>query len=183
MNQAKGQVTYVGGKPFKGKTLWSFRIGNDDKWFRTGLVDPQLVKGDYIEFFYTEVNGGYNADVSTIHKIPTGTSSVVPGGVGSLGIQGNRGSPGSHGRDTYWEEKAVADKERDLRIQFQSARKDAIALVDILLREKALKLPEKQGAAYDVILGKIKDLTDEFFEDTSKDQDDEESAFEADAQA
>lgn len=156
----KGYVNYVGSKPFKGKNLWSFRVRDSDKWFRTGLVDPQIQKNDYVEFDFTEVNGNANVDVSSIVKRAASAAPVIVGGVGSLG--GERSSQ-PNGKDTYWEDKAKADVERDKRIQYQSARKDAIATVDLLLREKALKLPEKLGAAYDVILGKIGDLTDEFF--------------------
>lgn len=164
--KTKGYVNYVGSTKFKGKELWSFRITNSDSWFRTGLVKPPIEKGNLVEFESTEVNGGHNVDVSSIAVIAT-SDSVTVGGVGSLG---NRGNASANGRETYWEDRAKEDRARDLRIQYQSARKDAIAVVDILVREKALKLPEKLGAAHDAILGKIDDLTDHYFKASNREQ-------------
>lgn len=167
----KGYVTYAGSNVFGRKTLYSFRISSEDKFFGTGERNPNLAKNDYIEFDYTENNGRYNVDVSSIKPVAreeSGANKTASSGAGSVQRDLTK--------DEYWRRREERDIEKDdgyatnnLRIQYQSARNAAISVVDVLLRERVLKLAD--GAKADnvaVVLGKIHDLTDDFYARCSK---------------
>lgn len=169
--KTKGYVNWSGGKPFNGRMSYSIRLKNEEKWFQCGPADPKVQKGDLVEFEYETNNGYYNVLVDTISVIDLGAtpkshSNSVP----------STFSPGNHkggSKDQYWDERFARDIENDkhrkaneVKIQYQAARNAAIATVDILTREKALIIPEKKGAASEVIMAKIEDLTNEYFHKT-----------------
>lgn len=154
--QSKGYVSYCSSKPFGNKMLWSFRLKNEEKWFGCGETDPKVKTGEQIEFSYTEKNGRYNVEIPTIVRFTADTT--VHNGTPSKNLTGNTNSGG---REEYWNDKAAKDVEKDLRIQWQSARNAAIEVVGILVSSDSLKLPEKNKS--DAILGKIADLTDKFY--------------------
>jgi hypothetical protein len=171
MPKQSGYVQYVGEKTFHNKVQWSIRIQDVEKWFNADF-NPQLRRMDNVEFEYTE-KGKANVIVpGSIRPVNLGNptpNSPAP-------AQANSGSvrPGAVTRDGYWAEKLEFDKVNDkyrkgndLRIQYQSARNAAISVVDILTREKALIIPEKKGAGVEVVLGKIEDLTNEFYAKSS----------------
>jgi hypothetical protein len=173
--QAKGYVTYAGSNLFGGKKLYSFRISSEDKFFGTGTTDHKLEKNDLIEFEYTVINGRCNVDPSGIERVAREESSAYSNkGQGAGAVQRSSGEVGRSGG--YWDIRLERDKENDgyrkandLRIQYQSARNAAISVVDVLLRERVLKLAD--GAKADnvaVVMGKLDDLTNEFFARCSK---------------
>lgn len=170
---AKGYVTYSGSNKFGQKTLYSFRVGTEEKFFGTGTVDPKLNKNDYIEFEYTENNGKFSVDVASIKHISLSESSTdTPARSGTGGFQ--RSTDQRYDKQ-YWSGREKRDiqndsyrKENDLRIQYQSARNAAIDVVDLLLRERILKLADGPKADnVGVVMGKISDITDDFFRASS----------------
>lgn len=177
----KGYVDYVGSKDFGNRKLWSFRIRGVEKWFRTGSTDPKLQKNDHITFQFSETRGGSEVDVSTISRVDLGAGgdSVPNDSVPSTGY--NRAASGyrkpssdAAEKDAYWRNKEARDLKNEghrlgneKRIQFQAARNAAIATVDILTRAGAIIVPEKKGAGAEAILGKIADLTQEYYESTT----------------
>jgi|SRR6185437_15113373 len=165
MTKTKGYVTYLGGTTYKGQKLYSFRLKNQDLWFRCGTAEPAISKDDLIEFEYEEKDGFANVDLASIRSIDLSTSSDVP----EVRTAEYRVNSGGLSKDDYWKNKELRDlakddyyKANDLRIQYQSARNAAITVVDVLLREKLLKLA-KDGDNVAVVIGKIDDLTNDFF--------------------
>lgn len=163
----KGYVTYSGNNVFGKKTLYSFRVGTEDKFFGTGEQNPNLEKNDYIKFDYSSANGRFYVDPGSIEHIAREEPVANP----SSGSNSNVVQRGAQKGDGYWGERLSRDiendvyrKANDLRIQYQSARNAAIAVVDVLLRERTLKLadgPKVDNVA--VVMGKIDDLTEQFF--------------------
>lgn len=168
--EAKGYVNYVGSKQFGNRTAWSFSLKNQEGWYRTGSTDPKISKNDLISFQYTTGRYGNEVDVASIRKVDLSASDG-----GGDAAPKSRGFGGANAaKDEYWAAKEARDikneghrLENEKRIQYQSARNAAIAVVDILTREKALIIPEKKGAGAEVILGKIEDLTNQFYEATT----------------
>lgn len=170
--KTKGYVSWSGGKPYRGQMSFTIRLKNEEKWYQCGPADPKVQKGDLVEFEYEENNGYYNVFVDSIRVIDLGAtpSSGTSGVSGPKYSSGNKGA----GKDGYWDERLSRDIENDnyrrgndIRIQYQAARNSAIAVLDILTREKALIIPDKKGAASEVIMAKLEDLTNEFFHKTS----------------
>jgi len=125
-----------------------------------------------VEFEYEQVNGGYGVFSDTIQIISPGATSSYTPKTNWSGNKNNSSNAGS--KDGYWDDRLQRDiendkyrKENDIRIQYQAARNSAIAVLDILTREKALIIPDKKGAANEVLMAKLEDLTNLFFHKTS----------------
>lgn len=167
-HKTKGYVSWSGGKEFRGRMLYSIRLKNEEKWFGCGPTDPKVKKGDLVEFEYEDSNGGYDVLIDSIRVIDLGADAKPT--MGNL----KSAVPNEGSKNGYWDERLARDvendkyrKENDLKIQYQAARNSAIAVLDILTREKALIIPEKKGAASEVIMAKLEDLTNKFFQDTN----------------
>jgi len=169
----KGQVKWCDGKDFRGKKLWSFTLKEAEGFFGCGISDPKVRKGDTIEFYYEVVNGRASVIVDTINLLSGAPSDRVPGNSDS-GNQPNKANGTGGSNAQYWEDKTKRDIENDeyrrgndIRIQYQSARNAAIEVTGILVAAGTLIIPEKKGAGAEVILAKIEDLTNEFFQKCS----------------
>lgn len=172
-HKMKGTVKWSGGTPVKGKTLWSFTLKEEDGFFGCGISDPKVKKGDIIEFDYEIVNGRATVVIDTINLLSSAPSDRASGH-SSTGSESSKANGGGGGNAQYWEEKTKRDIENDeyrrsndVRIQYQSARNAAIEVAGILIAAGLIQIPEKKGAGYDVVMGKIEDLTNEFFQKTS----------------
>lgn len=120
----KGEIQFVNEKEWKGKTLYSFKLQDDKTYYRTGTKKPKGVeKGNVVSFEAEENEDGRSANVDN------DTFKVI--GKGSSGSScGSSGGGGSTNAD----------------IQYQSARKDALTLVQLFVAAGALKLPAKEAA-------------------------------------
>lgn len=160
--QAQGRVSYVGSKPFGSKVLWSLRLQNNDAWFNCGERDPNVKSGDNVEFEYTvNPNGKSQVSIPTVRVLAGAAATTVTQSAPSSSFKASSGS----GSKEYWDAKAETDKARDLRIQHQSARNAAIEVVGILVGKDLLKLPEKNAS--EAVLGKISDLTERFYKEST----------------
>jgi hypothetical protein len=169
----KGVVKWSGGNEKWGKKLWSFTLNGEDGFFGCGISDPKVKKGDTIEFDYEIVNGRASVVVDSINLLSSAPSDRADS-YGGSGGQPGKANGGGGGNAQYWEDKTKRDIENDdyrrandIRIQYQSARNAAITVTDLLVKAGAIIIPEKKGSGYDVIMGKIEDLTNEFFQKCS----------------
>lgn len=146
MKTFKGTVEVASAKPWTDtKTgqdivLYSFKLEGMNKWFRTGTNSPGVKEGDNIQF----VENGNTVDVASIQQVASSEVQQAPrpaGGGSSKPVKG-----GQLARDDYWANKEERDKEREVydktvrspMIEYQSARKDATALVVAALNQDAL---------------------------------------------
>ena len=187
---AEGIVFRTHVKNFRGRELHSFCFdGSSDVWYRCneepweGIIE----EGFEVEIEFYEDNNG-NLIVENAELIAEGdpVQSNRGGGRGRGGSRGNsrgsgRGSSSSRGRGSKGRasnksgsrgnsssgKQAVDWEAKDLKIQYQSARKDALVHVGLLVSAEAVKLPAKTKAKerQDAIDGLVDYYTALFFED------------------
>lgn len=148
MSQMQGKVQFLNAKEWNGKTLYSFKLADQQPLFMCGTDKPELNQGDYITFEAKEnARGQLQVNVKTIRAK---TAEVV--------------TP-----DKPWNnwQRPQGDDKRQRTIEYQAARNSAIAAADVILSHQALKLPAKEAAKYEVVMALIADLTKKFFEETA----------------
>jgi hypothetical protein len=151
-----------GGKP--GNTTYSVKLDGDPMYYRTprgkgkgsdgdpltGIAEPGAVisfKSEPINEKSAQIVAG---TVTKVEKTdaPAPVAGAVTGG----------GSPAySGGGQSY--------AQRDASIQYQSSRKDAIALVDTLIRAGAITLPAKAAAKLEALEACVDMYTANFYAD------------------
>jgi len=164
----EGIVSEVSATPWKDRdtnddiVLHSFRLEDNNQWFRTGQKDPSLTAGDGIKFVTTR---GQNVDVDSIEQLdPSKVTKPTPAAASTSTT--TRTSPtASMTRNSYWEEKDRYDKEvRQPMIAFQSARRDAVDVVTAALAADILSLGQKKADKLDLLIGYIDEVTDSMLE-------------------
>lgn len=153
MNTIQATVTMTSEKPDKnGKIRYSVKTANDDNWYGFGLTNPKFEVGDKVQFDAEQRDKWWNG--SNPRVLSKGETKTV---VGSTPVKTHIDP-----KERYWANREANDLEKDKRIQFMSSRNAAISVVDVLLREKALKLPTKQASQYDTVLAAIDEITNRF---------------------
>jgi len=133
---AKGVIEFIGMK--NGNT--NVKLGGE--WYSFFKEEVVANKGDLVEFSYVQKGNWKNGDASTF-KVNSSGSPV---------------SPSSASKEVDWDGK-------DRRIAYLACRKDAIQITSLLLDSGGIKLPTKIPDKFEVILGVVKQLTDDFYED------------------
>lgn len=142
----QGQVFRVYDKQFPGKPLThSVKLEGNPIYYRlgtnrfAGILEP----GNSVEFQAGPVNpDGKSANVISPVKAAAPVAPVAATGTPTFNNDARNNS-----------------------IVYQSSRKDAIHLADIILREKAYKLPTKVADQYGAITDLVDHLTATFFQD------------------
>ena len=159
---ANGYVDVAVAKPDKnGKTRYSFKVKNDDKWYSCGLDNPQIKKGDKIEFDF-DTNGDWHNVTPGSVKITQSGPEIVEAKKGFGGFARRGPSPGAAEKEKYWEDKAIRDVDTQKRIQLQASRNSAIEVADLMLRNGAIKLPDALAKRHDIIAALIFEWVDRF---------------------
>ena len=135
--------TYTGvvGRVFNRGKMWSLNCG--DEWYGCGYNKPDCVDGQTVSFNWDSNEGKDGRVYKNVIK-------------GSLKVDSNA-APAKASTPT--------PASRDVSIQYQSSRKDAIAVLPILLEAGGIPLPSKQADKHDAILAIINDLTNKFYLD------------------
>lgn len=138
MARMQGQVFKLYDSRFGGG---SFRLENDQTYYNTREALPQfVVPGAQIEFEAGELKGKGRAasNITQLARAPQTTAQTVGGGTGV-------------GRDEH--------------IRYQSARKDALQMVQLLLEHGAVKLGENVAKRAAIIEALVDKFTANFFVD------------------
>lgn len=148
------QGTYQGQKKFG--QMYSITVDGD--YLGAGPVDVEaelgISPGDTIEF-ETYKRGKYvNVDVKTIKKVAGGTAPAK-----------KSGGSGNMTKNDYWEKRAEDDKLRQLTIEQQSSRKAAINMLDVILKNGAIAMPNKKASQYDFCMDLVDKITAKFNDD------------------
>lgn len=176
----QGRVREYSEKPWTDKftgnaiTLYSFRIEDDNKYYRHGTEDPGCREGDFIQFV---TDGNNNVEFNSIQKTEA-PQSARPSPAQSAKTSGQRpqskrtGSTGATSRDQYWADKEARDLEKDARYQstdvprmsFSAAQDRAVRLVAAALEHDALSFGSvAKGKKLDMLLDYVDQVTDRFF--------------------
>jgi len=158
MNVFKGFVKKINSKEGRAKsgkpyTLWSAKLENEDgteqdNWISFGFDKPEIKEGDYVKIT-CEQDGKYLRVTETkrLKNAPARSSKAAA-----------PQSAGGHVSSTQ------------VSIHYQSARKDALQALDILLKSDSLPLTSAKGKAgeakrYEEVMALIDKLTVRFFQD------------------
>lgn len=168
MADVQGTVARISSTPRgqRGSLAYTIYINGEDSGYGHGFNEPKCREGDQIEF-NIDWNGQYkNVNVQSLRVLNQGGGQQ--GGQApaqrAAPQQGYK-KPAGGGREKYWEDKAKDDKARQACIEHQSSRNAAIALLDVLMREEAVKLPAKASGKLDAALALVDELTDKFNRD------------------
>jgi ribosomal 50S subunit-recycling heat shock protein len=143
---------------------WAARLEKEDgteypEWISFGFEKPSVKEGDYVKIETAKDDKGYQKVVSaTTLKNPPAKAANQPQSAGAVPP-----SPGIP--NTYV-------STRDTSIQYQSSRKDAIAVLELLISKDALPLTgakTKAGeqARYEEISALVDKLTVRFYNDVA----------------
>jgi hypothetical protein len=153
------KISYKEGEGKRGKwRLYSAKVEKEDgteydDWISFGFDKPDVKEGDYVKITTEEDAKGYQK-VSKVEKPKNAPSKG--GAQAASGASAHVAAPSG-------------GKERS--IHYQSARKDAIAVLDLLISQDALpitKAKEKAGQAkrYEEMIDLVDKLTVRYFHDT-----------------
>lgn len=139
----QGTIAYVNEKNWNGKTLYSFKLANDQTLYTCGTQRPAAAKGDFVTFEGKELaNNRFEVDLRSIN---VRKAEVAVAG---------RSFP------------RFDDSKRQETIEWQAARNSAIAAAGVILQAGALKLPAKEADKFAVVTMLISELTNKFFKET-----------------
>lgn len=113
MTKVEGKVAVVSGKPWNSVTLYSFKLEDNDRWYRLGRNKPPFEKGATVSF--SEKNGNVLLD----SLVMTGSLSDAP--------------PAEESTPDTPAATNVGD-----RMRYQAARRDAANVVVAALHTDAL---------------------------------------------
>lgn len=145
-----GRVFKVYSKEFppnKGKkaiTWYSIKLEDDKLYYRCKAHNPGDITGKTVEFQADGFDAAQaSVDVKTLKVVDnTPTESATSNGGA-----------------------AVVGSSRDAAIQYQSARKDALVMADLVLRNGGVKLPAKESAKEGAIEALVDSYTAQYFLD------------------
>ena len=162
MSTYKGFVKKINTKTGQGKrgpwTAYSIKLEKDDgteyeEWISCGFDAPKASEGDYVVIETQKNERGYETAAS-IKRLKNPPSRTV----------GNSAAGGGPGQ-------ATGDN-RQNSIIYQSSRKDAVSIIQVLLENDALPLSAattKAGAArrYEEVIALVNKLTVQFYNDVN----------------
>lgn len=137
-----GVVSKITGANRAGRQVYSIQV-NGQYYGGFWNTAPNCNEGDTVEFDATQNGQYWNANPNSLRKVAGG----APAPDTSVAAAAPRANNGGDARQNS--------------IVYQSSRKDAIQIVDVLLRSESLTLPTKKADRMSVVL----DLVDELTED------------------
>lgn len=153
----RGVVQRTFSKQFENGTAYSFTLKGQDGFFSTGYR-PAVEQGKAYEFEYTtDPKGRKSVNLSTLRPWEAGDAVQAPP-VRSFARSG--GFKKDDGKDEYWKNKEARDIQNDRLRELGATRNTAIALVDMMLRNGAVKLPAKEANKEEVIYALVEHYVD-----------------------
>lgn len=137
-------------------TFYTIKLEGNDTWFRCKEKDPGQIEGKMVKIVHSEITftkkGEKEAQVQERPEIVSGPSTQTS-------VTGESGSAGST------QTGGLSASTRESSIHYQSARKDALQMVDIITRTGAVKLPAKEANKLEAVEALVDSYTARFFSD------------------
>lgn len=125
----------------------AFNLVVDGESYGYGFERPGFGVGTPVSFTFS-MNGKWrNVDKGSVKVLDSAPAPKVVNGVGAV-----------KGKDDYWSRKETRDVENDKKREYGATRNSAIAVVDLLLKYEAVKIPAK-GDKVEFILALVEDVT------------------------
>lgn len=158
MKTVEGVVFRVYTKDFRGTELYTVKLDGDDNWYRLGETRhaDTVDEGYKVKLGYEEDRKG-NLNVSKVKLLAKGDP------IQNTKRSGGGGRPANTGGG----KPAVDWDAKDLKIQYQSARKDGLEFLKLVVEQEIVKLPPKTKPAERLaaIEGLLDQYTARFFLD------------------
>lgn len=148
----EGYLDRIFSKPYQGKMLYSFKIRDNDTYFRLGEKQLKCKEGSKIKFEANEKNG-VNPDDVVVEAVTSQTEQAPRA---------------TTNKESYWDAKEARDIETGKIIQYQAARNSAISVADLILKNDGLALPSDTPKKYQVIMDLVNSLTVRFFDEAQE---------------
>jgi hypothetical protein len=155
-NMTQGRIQYLNEKPFGNKTLYSFKLFEDETLYMCGDKAIPAKKGDYVTFDATQNPKGQTiVNTRTLQVKQAEVQTARTGGFVK-----------DTGKDDYWNKREARDLDTQKKIEWQASRNSAIAAANVILANGALKMPAKEAGKYEAVLALIDELTARFHAQT-----------------
>lgn len=162
----KKHGTNKNGKPY---TLYSAKVQGLEQWASFGFKDPEIDEGDVVKLRGEIDDRNFRVSQHRIETKGEGkpAAQARQGGGGKPNFAANAAS-----RDAYFKDKEKHDREeREPRIQYQAARKDALEFLQVLAAQDALPITAASGKGnkakrFEELEEIVDKLTVRFYKDT-----------------
>lgn len=161
-NVKKTVVQRVSDRNIKGTTYFSFK-GQDDIWYGTKQTKPPAA-GTYVQFEASQNGRGY-WEASNLVVIDQPKEEATSGANVALAAVGAAKKP-ARNSEAYWANREDRDVEVQRRIELQSCRNSALALVSTILQNEVVKKP-KQADQEEFVLALVDRYTRLFFDNNT----------------
>lgn len=162
----KGIVSFSGDNKYNGKTLYSFRLADDNNYYNCGTDKPNVSKGQLIEFEAAPGHkpNAFQVDLSSINVLKEASTEVVQASVGGFRKTWPKKDVA---KDDYWNSREARDIKTQSVIQLQSSRNSAIALAELIIDNSGIDLEKAKSKKMDIIVDLVALLTAKFEADAN----------------
>lgn len=141
MSQVQGVIGKVNARQFQGKNFYSFALNGQEGWYGAGMKRPPN-EGTSVKFLSKKNSKGYLEVDGGIEIVTDGEAAPAGSAKSFRGTNGQRTSGGSGTNSSaYWDRKETRDIRNDELRELGATRNTALTLIELLLKNEAIKLP------------------------------------------
>lgn len=123
----------------------AYNIKVDEQWYGCGFNKPAFTEGTMLKFEVIQKGKWVNVDQDSLEVLG---EAPLPEKKKTVAYSSQTSNSG---KDDYWTRKEERDLKNDLDRHIGATRNTAIAFVDLLVRNEALKLPAAKDAKADAL--------------------------------
>lgn len=161
MQQIQGVVENTNVRPYGNREMFNMKVGGE--WYGMGTLSPDRRPniGDTVSFTAIQKGNFWNGDAKTVQVVSGGTPAQQPQAASPAAAPSRQQAQAS--KDSYWTDKAEADKLREVGMAVAGARNSAIELVSVALANGCVDLPAKKADKLQALKFLVEDITTELY--------------------